>query len=97
MKERRGNRPREDSSEGVRARCGSRARFRRHARRDVVFEDIGWHPYWSPQSPRSRRGGGPSLVLSCLNSHAPLQMGHRCSACELSHLVMHCKWKACPH
>ena len=24
-------------------------------------------------------------------------MGHRCSVCEESHCVMHCKWKACLH
>ena len=62
MKERRGEPSSRRFERGSARACGSRARFRRHARRDVVFEDIGWHPYWSPQSPRSRRGGAVAGV-----------------------------------
>ena len=51
MKERRGNHPRDDSSEGARARCGSRARFRRHARHDFVAT---WYSKISVGTPTGR-------------------------------------------
>ena len=41
--------------------------------------------------------GPPSAVAAALNSQFRRQNGHRCSVCADSHLVMHCRWKACPH
>ena len=47
------------------------------------------------------------LLVSChavvvsssaaLNSQAVLHKGHRLSLCDESHLLMHCRWKACEH
>lgn len=49
---------------------------------------------------RIRHACSSSSSFIPLNSHSLRQMGHFCSACDPSHLLMHCRWKAwlhCPH
>ena len=40
---------------------------------------------------------GSLTASAVLNSQGRRQKGQRCSSCVARHLLMHCRWKACPH